>query len=621
MDPYSRRSTWNIIQKNKRGRVILLSTHFMDEADILGDQIFIMAGGKLQTAGSPLFLKGVFGCGYTLHCVKASQSQDSSIISSLVFNYIPEATIVSNVGTEQTFRLPFSSSIMFSKLFNEFDAIKDSAIIEYGISVTTLEEVFLRVGKGIEDKSLSEVSVGPKDLNSNKVVIPLLNEKDYWNCFYRPSQLQYSNQLQQVEIQDILQQSLLVAGISHDKYSTLFSHFWASFMKRFIYGKRDGRVLICQLILPIVLVAVGLSILLIIPNLTQPDLILSPRIFNPSFSSANKNYVPMYISNDGDIDTNTFPIDLVNRFNGDDGNGVYGKAVLVNDKMDDIIRLHDDYFAGCAQGATPLFNTSTFLLASIRSSEEQGSSRYGALTISSTSTEKSLLYNILVNGSANHGVGIYANLMHEAFLQVVSNKPRAKIIVHSHPFDETYSQKRRQSATNSFVAALFISIAFCFIPSSYATFVVKEKETKSKFQQMISGCNITSYWLANLTWDFLSYLPTAGSVLLLLYLFNISSFIKGQGPLAISLVLISYGLAVASFTYMFCFPFKSHSTAQIIHMFGNFVTGLCLMITHFVLTLVLKTQAISAKLRYLFRLFPSFCLGNVNSLIVKSTCC
>ena len=48
MDPYSRRSTWNIIQRNKKGRVILLTTHFMDEADILGDRIAIMAEGKLQ---------------------------------------------------------------------------------------------------------------------------------------------------------------------------------------------------------------------------------------------------------------------------------------------------------------------------------------------------------------------------------------------------------------------------------------------------------------------------------------------------------------------------------------------------------------------------------------------
>jgi ATP-binding cassette subfamily A (ABC1) protein 3 len=37
MDPYSRRSTWELIQRCKKGRVILLTTHFMEEADTLGE--------------------------------------------------------------------------------------------------------------------------------------------------------------------------------------------------------------------------------------------------------------------------------------------------------------------------------------------------------------------------------------------------------------------------------------------------------------------------------------------------------------------------------------------------------------------------------------------------------
>lgn len=42
MDPYSRRSTWELLQRNKVGRVILLTTHFMDEADTLADRISII---------------------------------------------------------------------------------------------------------------------------------------------------------------------------------------------------------------------------------------------------------------------------------------------------------------------------------------------------------------------------------------------------------------------------------------------------------------------------------------------------------------------------------------------------------------------------------------------------
>ena len=51
MDPSARRSTWDLLQKEKAGRTILLTTHFMDEADLLGDRIAIMASGQIQCCG------------------------------------------------------------------------------------------------------------------------------------------------------------------------------------------------------------------------------------------------------------------------------------------------------------------------------------------------------------------------------------------------------------------------------------------------------------------------------------------------------------------------------------------------------------------------------------------
>jgi ABC-type multidrug transport system ATPase subunit len=154
MDPFSRRSTWNIIQRNKKGRVILLTTHFMDEADILGDRVAIMSRGKLQCCGSPLFLKNQYGVGYTLTIVKLFQTkvdseklyQQTSNIASLIKSLIPDAELLNNVGAEQSFRIPFSASSQFVSLFQLIDSRKDVlGIQEYGISVTTLEEVFIRV--------------------------------------------------------------------------------------------------------------------------------------------------------------------------------------------------------------------------------------------------------------------------------------------------------------------------------------------------------------------------------------------------------------------------------------------------------------------------------------------
>lgn len=61
MDAISRRAIWDLLQQQKSDRTILLTTHFMDEADLLGDRIAIMANGELQCCGSSLFLKQKYG--------------------------------------------------------------------------------------------------------------------------------------------------------------------------------------------------------------------------------------------------------------------------------------------------------------------------------------------------------------------------------------------------------------------------------------------------------------------------------------------------------------------------------------------------------------------------------
>ncbi len=52
-----------MIKSNRQGRVIVLTTHFMDEADLLGDRIAIMSHGRLVCSGSSLFLKNHYGVG------------------------------------------------------------------------------------------------------------------------------------------------------------------------------------------------------------------------------------------------------------------------------------------------------------------------------------------------------------------------------------------------------------------------------------------------------------------------------------------------------------------------------------------------------------------------------
>ena len=58
LDPYNRRLIWTIVRKLKaKDRCVLLTTHFLDEADVLSDRIAIMSRGALQAKGTPDFLK------------------------------------------------------------------------------------------------------------------------------------------------------------------------------------------------------------------------------------------------------------------------------------------------------------------------------------------------------------------------------------------------------------------------------------------------------------------------------------------------------------------------------------------------------------------------------------
>ena len=79
MDTTTRRRFWEMLKQYKKDRIIILTTHYMDEADILGDRVCILAEGEVQCCGSSLFLKKRFGVGYQLKVAKKNALPGPSI--------------------------------------------------------------------------------------------------------------------------------------------------------------------------------------------------------------------------------------------------------------------------------------------------------------------------------------------------------------------------------------------------------------------------------------------------------------------------------------------------------------------------------------------------------------
>ena len=79
MDLGARRSLWDMLKNYRRDKIIILTTHYMDEADVLGDRIGIMASGKILCLGTSLFLKDRYGAGFKLTIVKKSKKANKAI--------------------------------------------------------------------------------------------------------------------------------------------------------------------------------------------------------------------------------------------------------------------------------------------------------------------------------------------------------------------------------------------------------------------------------------------------------------------------------------------------------------------------------------------------------------
>lgn len=83
LDPQTRRKTWDYLRSvNAEGTTIFLTTHYMDEADELSDQIAIIDHGKIIITGTPGELKNSLGEDI-LYLETSDNKASESILSSI----------------------------------------------------------------------------------------------------------------------------------------------------------------------------------------------------------------------------------------------------------------------------------------------------------------------------------------------------------------------------------------------------------------------------------------------------------------------------------------------------------------------------------------------------------
>ncbi|XP_053660291.1 phospholipid-transporting ATPase ABCA1 [Anopheles marshallii] len=143
LDPESRRDIWDALLKLRQDHTILLTTHFMEEADVLADWVAIMEYGKLLAFGSPLYLKRKYGKGYTLKVCKGKHF-DQERTWNVIRDHVPNAIVRDSVQEILAVTLPYDDVALYAAMLKTLEEERASLGIEtIGMADATLEEVFL----------------------------------------------------------------------------------------------------------------------------------------------------------------------------------------------------------------------------------------------------------------------------------------------------------------------------------------------------------------------------------------------------------------------------------------------------------------------------------------------
>ncbi|CAI5445253.1 unnamed protein product [Caenorhabditis angaria] len=241
MDPGARKDVQDLLEREKQNRTILLTTHYMDEAERLGDWILIMSHGKLVSSGTTKFLKQKYGTGYLLTVVldvNGDKEKMSCILEEVCQYYVPGAKRGERHGQQIEIVLPESNKTTFSFLFKALEAIQIKDLehpvfskmpstlrqklrflntTSFGLSLNTLEQVFITVGDRVEQ------AIGEGKTNENR---------ESFDKFIRSQ----SNCPEK------------------SGFSKVFSQMIAIFRKKLLYTFRKWGNLIGQVVVPIFLV-------------------------------------------------------------------------------------------------------------------------------------------------------------------------------------------------------------------------------------------------------------------------------------------------------------------------------------------------------------------------------
>lgn len=228
-------------------------------------------------------------------------------------------------------------------------------------------------------------------------------------------------------------------------------------------------------------------------------------------------------------------------------------------------------------------------------------------------------YAIQYNFTAMHVAPLYQKLADEALIREGTGNFDFKIQTTLHPLPITNAEQNIGAADDAFTAWFLIILGFPFIAGSFATFVVEERKSKAKHLQTVAGVKPYSYWLSTWLWDVVNYQIPCWITVALMFIFSIDIMTTTKGGIfgGILALLVLFGPATASFSYLISFLFSSPSICNLFIIITSFLIAFGGTLATFILRLIgadpanpRESLTLAAEIvEWILRFCPAFCLG------------
>ena len=550
MDITSRRNLWEILKRQTDGKIIILTTHYMEEASVLGKRIGIINAGKMKCIGSPLFLIEKYGKFRSLNVTKEEDCDSNKIIEFIKNN--AEDIEYEALSEEIMFRIPIKNENSGKKtnfdlksFFTKFDDnVKKLRIKSYSVSMPTLEDVFL--------------NVAAEDNNNIKSKEELEQQQEN-------DKILYNSNLRE----------------DYTKNSKFLNDFKISMKRRYLITIRDIKGFLMEILCPIILTLFGLL-------LSKIEIGYKSGPVEVSFEELGKQNIIYSSYDDTNINLNDFILEDIpsTKIEGLTIDNFPDKKDAVKEYINKIYEIQKD--------------TEDSSKKEVDMASDDYTGYFGSLfMLDVDNSNKKYEFIIALNARVRQGLPIYSHYFLKHILEKACGKKLSITFTH-YPLPMTHDLSESKSFGNKIAIVLFLAIALALIPANFITIFVKERANNSKHLMRISGINITSYWIVNYIFELVKYYFTGGVCLLLLYLFD-----AYKDYLYIS--YITLGPSLVSSTYCLSFFFNNESDAQNIVILINFLFGYLGSIIVNVLRGIESAKLVAKIIEYIFGVVPIFC--------------